>query len=419
MTRQTEFWKLDQLSHSQLLESLHGVLRTKRRALAELIAHLGEVEERRLHLEAAHGSMFDYCVVRLGMSEDEACRRIDLARLARKYPALYPLLASGEIALSVALVLKPILSQVDPEELFAAARGKSIREARELVAQHAPRPDVPFSIRKHPERRAAVERATEPQAPLPKLAPALAAPLVKAAPAPASSQRGCVDEALVETPRPALAPPSASDPARAAPPRHPSRLEPLSPQRYKVQFTIDKTVKDQLEQARDLLRHAIPDGDFGAIFGRALELLIADLLKHRFGVGARRKAQSPRSMDSPAPVPPGTSAPVTAEFTGSHVPSAARRTVLERDGLACTWRDAKGKRCGCRAWLEIDHCRPRAKGGGSEPENLRILCRAHNQLAAEHEYGRAHIRQATRFRQRGASSTEQTSAEPTLTPTPT
>ncbi|HEU4578092.1 MAG TPA: HNH endonuclease signature motif containing protein [Polyangiaceae bacterium] len=65
--------------------------------------------------------------------------------------------------------------------------------------------------------------------------------------------------------------------------------------------------------------------------------------------------------------------------------------VLERDGLACSWVNVDGTRCASRAWLEIDHRHPRAKGGGSEADNLRILCRAHNQLAAELEYGRAHM----------------------------
>lgn len=374
MRQQEEFWKLDHLSPSQLIESLQRVIGVRRRALAELIAHLGEVEERRLHLEAAHSSMFDYCVARWGMSEDEACRRIDLARLARSYPALYPMLASGEITLSVALVLKPILLQSNHRELFAAARGKSIREARELVALHAPRPDVPSTIRKLPERRATGATA----------APQTSPPQLEAS------------AAHVEPARPA---------APIAPaPHHHGRIEPLSPQRYKVEFTIDKSVKDQLEQARDLLRHAIPSGDFGVILARALELLIADLLRSRFGAGACRKAASvkPKPAAAQAPLTPTDKGLTSAASVGpssSHVPHAARRAVLERDGLACSWRDADGKRCGSRAWLEIDHRHPRGKGGGAEPENLRLLCRAHNHFAAEREYGRAHVEQATRHRQ--------------------
>ena len=89
MTQRNGFWRLEHLSDARLLESLGGALRTQRRSLAELVAHLGEVEERRLQLEAACSSLFAYCVGRLAMSEDEACRRIDLARLARRFPALF------------------------------------------------------------------------------------------------------------------------------------------------------------------------------------------------------------------------------------------------------------------------------------------------------------------------------------------
>jgi hypothetical protein len=171
------FWELTPLSDQQLLASLHGSLRTKRRALAEVVAHLAEVEERRLHLEAACGSLFYYCVRRLGMSEDEACRRIELARLARKFPLLFPELASGRIGLSVALLLKPVLSSENQHELIPAARSATLQQTRELLAARFPRPDVPAQIRKLPERaRAEVPRLlpskTSPTAPARRRRPA-------------------------------------------------------------------------------------------------------------------------------------------------------------------------------------------------------------------------------------------------------
>src|SRR5687767_13268433 len=60
------FWKLEALSDRQLLERLGSALGSSRRLMAELLAHLGEVEERRLHLVAACSSMFVYCL-KLGM----------------------------------------------------------------------------------------------------------------------------------------------------------------------------------------------------------------------------------------------------------------------------------------------------------------------------------------------------------------
>ena len=372
MSCSIEFWQLQHFSDRQLLDSLGRVLRTQRQSLAELVAHLGEVEERRIPLEAAHGSLFDYCVRKLGMSEDEACRRIDLARLARKFPALFPLLASGELSLSTALVLKPALTPDNQLELIEAARLKSMREVRQMLAARFPSPDVPSTIRKLPEPATArAPVAAQPTAPS---APLLASSAPALVPSPTSST-------FIEAPsaRPASTrPPASASPSR--PPAAQQRIDPIAAERYKLQVTIDATVKNKLEQARDLLRHANPSGDLAPILSRALDLLIADQLRHRFGVGTRRKAKRPATPVIPSASP--------------HIPHETRRAVLDRDGLACTWVDANGTRCNSRAWLQLDHRHPRGKGGGSDAENIRVLCRAHNLLAAEHAYGRAHIERA-------------------------
>ena len=83
-----------------------------------------------------------------------------------------------------------------------------------------------------------------------------------------------------------------------------------------------------------------------------------------------------------------------AEQPSRYIPRETRRSVLERDGLGCSWVDERGVRCGARAWLEHDHRRPRAKGGGSEPSNVRLLCRNHNQWEAEAAFGREHVERA-------------------------
>src|SRR5262245_9481959 len=140
-------WDLGGLSDQELLHGLGAVIGHGRRALAELLAHLAEVEERRLHLRAAYPSLFSYCVSRLGFSEDEACRRIDVARLARRHPALFPMLASGELSLSVAALLKPHLSTGNCQLLLSAVAGKTVQQAREALAAHFPQPDVPSVLR--------------------------------------------------------------------------------------------------------------------------------------------------------------------------------------------------------------------------------------------------------------------------------
>src|SRR5687768_1149802 len=110
------FWRLANLTDDQLLASLDSLIAAHRRVTARLIAHLAEVEDRRLHLRLATPSMFAYCTDRLGLSEDEACRRIDAARIARKAPLAYALLDAGKVSLTVLCLLKERLTQDNHEE---------------------------------------------------------------------------------------------------------------------------------------------------------------------------------------------------------------------------------------------------------------------------------------------------------------
>jgi hypothetical protein len=56
--------------------------------------------------------------------------------------------------------------------------------------------------------------------------------------------------------------------------------------------------------------------------------------------------------------------------------------------------DDRGQRCNARSFLEHHHVEARAKGGSGESDNIQLLCRTHNQLFAEIEFGRAHVERA-------------------------
>lgn len=63
---------LTPLSDDELISSLQGLCFDSRRREARIVLALAEVEQRRLHLKAACGSLFDFCVRRLLMSEGTA-----------------------------------------------------------------------------------------------------------------------------------------------------------------------------------------------------------------------------------------------------------------------------------------------------------------------------------------------------------
>ena len=68
-----------------------------------------------------------------------------------------------------------------------------------------------------------------------------------------------------------------------------------------------------------------------------------------------------------------------ARASGRAIPAAVRRQVWHRDGGCCSYVDREtGRRCNSRHMIEIDHILPYALGGGADPANLRLVCRAHH-----------------------------------------
>jgi hypothetical protein len=222
--------------------------------------------------------------------------------------------------------------------------------------------------------------------------------------------------------------------------------------RHKVQFTVDQAYVELLEQARALLWHRLPNGDLAQLHRLALEALVEKLVRRKYGAAARSKMVEERARSAaadsandeaasveapaaptegesavvteasnvigpeavtgtrPAADPSGTTAsalersgapsndaqlgpnpehPATSHSNASrHVPAAVRSAVWLRDEARCTFVDARGVRCRATTVLELHHERPFARGGPATAENIRLRCHAHNDLAAEQDFGR-------------------------------
>jgi hypothetical protein len=66
-----------------------------------------------------------------------------------------------------------------------------------------------------------------------------------------------------------------------------------------------------------------------------------------------------------------------------NIPMSIRRAVFKRDSGRCQFSNSEGKLCGSPYQIEIDHILPLSRGGTNDIENLRCLCRAHNQWKAD------------------------------------
>jgi len=333
------------LSDRDLLARLQELAGREREASVDLVAHLAALDARpAVYAAQGYGSLFGYCTQALRLSEDAACNRIEAARACRRFPVILGLLASGAMTLTSVRLLGRHLTPENHQAVLAKASGKSRHQIDVLVAELAPQPDVPSTVRK-----------------LPALAPA-------PAPIPLSPSSGVASS----EPTPAI-PSSAT--ALAPVPR--PIVRPTAPERYRVQFTIGPETHERLRRAQALLRREIPDGDPGAIFDRALALLLEKVEKTKLGAAARPPASGARVIR-----------PRTDRTDPSrNVPRAVKGVAWRRDGGQCAFVAPSGRRCSERTFLEFHHVQPHAKQGPATVANIALRCWRHNQYEAEVIFG--------------------------------
>jgi hypothetical protein len=158
------------------------------------------------------------------------------------------------------------------------------------------------------------------------------------------------------------------------------RVEPLSAERYRIEFTASAEFNAKLEKAKQLLSHALPSGDLEQLFERALDELIAREMKRRMGMGKPRKPRALRAGSR-------------------HVPLDVARQVGERDGAQCSFVDSEGRRCKERRFLTLEHDQPFALSGQPTVENISLLCSAHNAHTARRVFGEAFISEKRALRE--------------------
>ncbi|MFZ5895181.1 MAG: HNH endonuclease [Myxococcota bacterium] len=134
------------LSSAELLARMPVLASCERGSMADVIEHLMEIDRRKLYLGQACSSLSAYCRERLGYSEDEAGKRVRVARLARDVPQVLDELRTGRIHLTGLFLLSSHMTDENADELLGGARGKSRREIERLLAALFPRPDTQESV---------------------------------------------------------------------------------------------------------------------------------------------------------------------------------------------------------------------------------------------------------------------------------
>ncbi len=322
-------------SDRQLARDVESSFLEERKCQCRFLEKLGKFDERHLYLPLGYSSIFAYCTRALGLSEGSAAKRIVVARLGRKFPAIYELLSRNECTMTSLWILAPVFTDDNRELLIPKLKELTKFQAEQIKVSFLPRSEKRPVIRLEP-----VRGHLELSPPLP---PPLTNPVTIETgvnPLPAAT----IDVGRVRT--------SDSQPMSTLP----TRGQVPEPRRVGFHFTAGEMLLSKFRRAQTLMRHRYPKGDPEGVFSEALDALL--------------------DRDDPQRSPPSSRASFKSD--GRRVPEGLRLRVWHRDGGRCTYLNSEGKRCGSEEFLEVDHIRPWSLGGKTEMNNLRLLCAPHH-----------------------------------------
>jgi hypothetical protein len=366
------FETLEGLSAEELSESVEKLVRTEKRNVALVIAHIAEMSRRKAELACGYKNLFDYCVRRLRLSEGSVALRLQVANVSRRFPQILVALAENRISLTVAGHLAPHLREDNVDKLLSDCAGMTKRAVEEYLVALRPKAVFSPSIRKRPSSKGERDKVQQPKG------------QKETAQEREQSKQSCPVASAEETP--------------SQPPRSSSAnvLEPARPDVFNFRFAADGNFKAKFERLAEVLGVENPLKNMAEVFEKAVDISLEKKdpkkkLERR--VERQSKRSTPSSGSRPDEIRPEGS-PNKPEGKGKsrYIPSEVRERVLARAGHQCEYRAKDGTRCSSKTGLQIEHSRPFAIYRSHEEHFLKVLCRRHNLFQAERVYGAEFIR---------------------------
>jgi hypothetical protein len=97
---------MQSIKNAELLSQFKTLVASERKITAQVLKYIAEIDRRRLYLELAFGSLFDFLTKGNGYSNGAAMRRIQAARLLRDVPEVLEKIQTGEVNLSQLTILQ-------------------------------------------------------------------------------------------------------------------------------------------------------------------------------------------------------------------------------------------------------------------------------------------------------------------------
>ena len=374
------------ISARTLSDRLALLLRLEHAALGDFLLALADFDRARRWAELGHASLWAFLHRELGLSAGAAFQRKVAAGLLQRFPGVEAPLRDGRLCMSSVVELARVLTAENEAAVLPRFFHLSAREAREVVAELAPREDAPVRT---------VVTSVETGSALPVTAPFHTSEVVPGLVA-GDEARPAVSvelEAPTSTPASTATGTPTATPTQNGAPTTPrpvmDTVEPLTADLRRLHVTVSKRLLAKLEAARDGLSHAIPGASTEQVLEAALDALLAKQASRK---GLVKRPRAPAATASAGPRPAAAREQIAGVGRGrARISAEVKREVWTRDGGRSQWPLEAGGVCGATRSLELDHLVPLARGGPTTAANLRVLCRFHNQLAARRAFGDAFI----------------------------
>ena len=140
----------------------------------------------------------------------------------------------------------------------------------------------------------------------------------------------------------------------------------------RIEITLSKEAYEKLQRAQALISGAVPEKDLVRFVEYVSEKIIDQRTSARVKDNRVAKKMGSAKLGIPA-----------TSFS-----SPLWKKVAHGKQSCCQYKDPiTGKVCASKWFLQVDHKQPQWAYGSNDPENLQILCAAHNRLKYREEAG--------------------------------
>jgi hypothetical protein len=321
--------QLKHLSNQELENQLQRLVRQERKLLHLIVEHIREVESRKLYLEKAYSSLYEYLTKELGYSSSSAQRRIEAARLSKVIPELSVKIESGVVNLSQIGEFSRAIKQKEKEsglriqpqvkqELLAKIENQSTFATQRILSQE-------LDITLKPVERTQIQKDESVSLQL-TLSKVQHAKLLK-----------CKDLA-----------------AHILLQNHKST---------QLSEVVDVLMDSYLKENTVVTKNNVSTQD----------------RKESKSNACVSNEDAARSVDDANPAVSSTAATATLRVNKSLTPKV-RKEILNANPC-CQYQDPQTQKiCGSSFALEIEHIQPQWAEGSHDRKNLSVLCSQHNKL---------------------------------------